>query len=139
MRLYNINGRLVNKNVSKYLIDWETKSRSQLQFRAKLFLKKFWSNHLVFEEFPVFGSRMKVDFVNITKKISIEINGEQHENFNPFFHNNSRLNFKESIKRDYKKLEWLERNGFTAIEIVEKEVDKLSVSFFKEKFGVDII
>ena len=80
MKLYNLTGRLINKNVSQFLIDWEKKSRSNIQFEVKQFLKPFWKNHICYEEFPVFGSRMKVDFINFTKKIAIEVNGEQHYN-----------------------------------------------------------
>ena len=35
MRLYNTQGRLQNKNVSKYLISWRKKSRSKIQFQTK--------------------------------------------------------------------------------------------------------
>ncbi len=34
----------------------------------------------------------------ITKKIAIEVNGAQHNNFNKFFHANSRINYLNSIK-----------------------------------------
>jgi hypothetical protein len=37
MRLLNVNGKLINKNVKKYLINWEGKSRSKLQFQFKQF------------------------------------------------------------------------------------------------------
>ena len=39
MRLYNIYGKSVTKNVTKYLIDWDGKSRSKLQFNVKQFFK----------------------------------------------------------------------------------------------------
>ena len=67
MRLYNIHGKLVSKNVSKYLIKWDGKSRSNIQFKTKQFLKKHWSNQIVYEEFPVYGTRMKVAILNATK------------------------------------------------------------------------
>ena len=135
MRLYNINGKLQSKNVTKYLIDWNKKSRSNLQFKTKQFLKSFWKNQIVYEEFPVFGSRMKVDFLNATKKVAIEVNGPQHSSFNKFFHKN-RLRYLESIKRDYKKREWLSKNNFKIIEIEEYEVKELSKNFFKVRFNL---
>ena len=67
MRLYNIYGKLQSKNVTKFLIDWDSKSRSKLQFKAKQFFKSIWKKQIVYEEFPVFGSKMKVDFLNATK------------------------------------------------------------------------
>ena len=54
MKLYNARGRLQNKNVSKYLIDWDGECRSKIQLKVKQFLKEFWENHVVYEEFPVF-------------------------------------------------------------------------------------
>ena len=84
MRLYNIRGKLQSKSVTKYLVDWDKKSRSKLQFNTKQFFKQYWENHIVYEEFPVYGSRMKVDFINATKKIAVEVNGQQHDEFNKF-------------------------------------------------------
>jgi hypothetical protein len=138
LRLYNIRGRLINKNVSKHLIDWKKKSRSNLQFKVKQFLKPFWEKHVVYEEFPVFGTRMKVDIVNVTKYIAVEVNGQQHGSFNKFFHNNSRYNYFQSLNRDWKKEEWLEKNSFQVIVIEYNEVDFLTEEFIKEKFDISI-
>ena len=134
MRLYNIYGRLENKNVNKYLVKWDEPSRSKIQFSVKQFLKKYWLSCVVYEEFPVYGSRMKVDILNATKKIAIEVNGAQHNNFNKLFHANSRINYLNSIKRDFKKLEWLEENGYNLIEINHDEIDLLSKDYIKKKF-----
>ena len=138
MRLYNIYGRLENKSVNKYLIKWDGKSRSKLQFDVKQFLKRYWKSCIVYEEYPVYGSRMKVDILNATKKIAVEVNGAQHGNFNKFFHANSRVNYLKSINRDFKKLEWLEQNNYNLIEINHDEVESLSKEFFKNKFKVDL-
>lgn len=135
MRLYNINGKLQNKSVSKYLIKWNKKSRSKVQFRTKKFLEPFWKAQIVYEEFPVYGTRMTVDILNATKKLAIEVQGRQHSEFNKFFHGNSRLKYLEGIKRDIKKAEWLEKNGFILLEIEEDEVDLLSIKFFMDKFS----
>jgi len=136
MRLLNIYGRLEKRNVNKYLIDWDKESRSQLQFKAKQFFRKYWLSCVVYEEFPVYGSRMKVDILNATRKIAVEVNGAQHGTFNKFFHGNSRIKYLNSIKRDFKKLEWLESNNYNLIEINHDEVDLLSTNFFKKKFNL---
>ena len=134
MRLYNVYGKLQSKNVTKFLIDWEGKSRSKLQFKAKQFFKTVWENQIVYEEFPVFGSRMKVDFLNATKKIAVEVNGPQHSSFNKFFHNNSRMKYLDSLKRDHEKSLWLEQNNFTLVELEKKDVETLSRELLCEKF-----
>ena len=138
MRLYNVKGKLQSKLVGKYLINWNKKSRSKIQFKVKQFLKLYWENHVVYEEFPVYGTRMKVDILNATKKIAVEVNGRQHSNFNSFFHNNSRAKYLASIKRDVEKREWLEKNGYTLIEIEEDEVPQLSEEFIV-KNGIKLI
>ena len=81
MRLLNSNGKFVSRNVSRFRIDWEKKSRSKIHKKVKDFLKDYWENHVVYEEFPVYGTRLKVDFLNATKKVAIEVNGRQHNSF----------------------------------------------------------
>lgn len=139
MRLLNINGRLVNKNVKKYLINWEGKSRSKLQFQFKQFFYSYWKNHIVYEEFPVYGTMLKVDILNATKRIAVEIQGNQHESFNKFFHNDSRLKYLNSIKRDVKKQEWLNINGFKFLELYENDLKNLSPQYIEEKCEILII
>lgn len=129
MRLRNVKGKLQSKNVTKYLIDWRKNSRSQLQTKVKRFLQNYWKNHIVYEEFPVYGTRMKVDFLNATKKVAIEVNGPQHDSYNSFFHKKSRLNYLKSIKRDCQKAQWLEDNGYKLIELNTEEVSKLDKDF----------
>lgn len=136
MRLFDINSKLKSKNVSKYLIKWDAKSRSNIQFTVKQFLKKYWFGYVVYEEFPVYGTRMKVDILNASKKIAVEVNGFQHESFNKFFHSNSRTNYLKSIKRDFSKAKWLELNNYKLIEINEDEIKSISEDFFREKFGL---
>jgi hypothetical protein len=139
MRLLNVNGKLVNKNVRNYLVNWQGKSRSKLQFKFKEFFYPYWKNHIVYEEFPVYGSMLKVDLLNATKKIAVEIQGNQHESFNKFFHDNSRLKYLQSIKRDVKKVKWLEMNEFKFLELYEDDLKSLSPQYIEEKCGILII
>ena len=137
MKLLNVRGRLVSKNVSKYLIDWDKPSKSKLQFATKQFLKPYWFPYIVYEEFPCIGSLLKVDFVNMSLKIAIEVHGQQHGEYH-FFHNNSPNAYLSSIRRDVEKAEWLELNKFKFIEINYDEVPLLSRQFFLDKFEVKL-
>ena len=138
MKLYDIKGRLVNKSVSKYRVDWEGKCRSNIQFEVKQFFKTFWYGQICYEEFPVYGTRMKVDLINMTKRIAVETQGAQHESFNKFFHNNSRANYLRAITRDYDKIVWLENNNFKILEIFEEDLASLSRKYILDKFEVSI-
>lgn len=137
MRLFNVFGKLVSKNVSKYSIDWEGESLSIIQRKVKKFLKPYWEKHVVYEEFPVYGSRLKVDILNATLKIAVEVNGPQHDDFH-YFHNNSPAAYLQGIKNDMKKAEWLEKNGFKLIEINQNEVNSLSLEFFIKNFDLTL-
>tara|TARA_Y100000593_G_C4160372_1_gene261720 strand:- start:144 stop:560 length:417 start_codon:yes stop_codon:yes gene_type:complete len=138
MRLYNANGKLQNKSVSKYIIDWDKKSRSKLQKQVKDFFKTYWFGHIVYEEFPVYGTRLKVDILNATVKVAVEVNGPQHSSFNKFFHGNSRAKYLMSIKRDHQKAEWLAKNGYKLIEIEESDLQNLSKDFIEKTFKIKI-
>jgi len=135
MTLYNIRGKLAKKNVTPYIIVWDGPSKSKLQARVKQFLKPFWIGHIVYEEFPVYGTALKVDILNATLRVAIEVNGPQHSKFH-YFHGGEPINYLDAVKRDVKKIEWLEKNEFNYIEINYDEVDGLSKEVFKEKFGV---
>jgi hypothetical protein len=137
MRLIGINGKLINKNVSKYKINWHEPSASNLQYQVKQFLCPYWKHQIVYEEFPVYQTRMRVDILNATKRIAVEVNGTQHSQYSKFFHGN-RANYLRSIKRDFKKLEWLELNKFKLIEIEADEVEQLTEEFIEKKFNIII-
>lgn len=138
MRLYDISGRLVNRPVNQYVIDWDGKSASNIQFKVKQFLKPYWRQYMVYEEFPVFGTQMRVDFINLSLRIAVEVNGDQHYEFNEHFHRGQPANYLYSIKRDALKEKWLHRNNFKIVEIYQEEADKLSKAFFKEKFDITL-
>ena len=116
--------------IQKYNIDWESGSKSKFQKRVKDFLKDYWSRHVVFEEFPVAGTRMTFDFYNANEKIAIEVQGGQHTKYVPFFHGNYENNYLMQLKRDHQKHDFCELNDIKLVEIYEK--DKLSKDFFKK-------
>jgi hypothetical protein len=104
------------KAVRKYLIDWDSKSRSKVQNSVKKYLEKYWLNDIVFEEFPLVGSRMTFDFYNATKNVVIEVQGKQHTRFVPFMHANSKLNYLKQLKRDEDKIKFCNLNGIVLLE-----------------------
>ena len=57
----------------RYSINWSAPSRSKLQTTTKVFIKEYWLNDVVFEEFPMAGTRLTFDFYNANKKIAIEL------------------------------------------------------------------
>jgi len=110
----------------KYRIDWQAQSKSKIQFAVKTKLKNIWENHVVFEEFPVAGSKMSFDFYNANKRIAIEVQGRQHVKYVPYFHGKNKINFISQMRRDHQKREYCEMNDIKLIEVFEeKEIDEL--------------
>ena len=118
-------------------IKWNIKRASEAQYRTKLFLKEFWECDNVFEEFIIPGSRLRVDFINFTKKIAVEVSGRQHEEFTKFFHKN-RIGFIKSVKRDFQKIKWLEINDIELIEIYDHETLNLNKKEIEDKFSITL-
>ncbi len=117
----------------RYTINWSSSSRSKFQTTVKKFIKEYWSLDVVFEEFPMAGSKLSFDFYNANKKIAIEVQGGQHLKYTPHFHGKSKSNFLGQIRRDNEKEKFCELNGIKLVEIYPK--DELSRDLF-ESFGV---
>ena len=113
----------------KYLIKWGGKSRSKRQRAVKKFLRPYWKDQIVFEEFPVAGTRMTFDFYNANKKIAIEVQGRQHTQYVPFFHGN-KMNYLSQLRRDHDKMDFCKLNKIKLIEVYDD--DEISVAFFKK-------
>lgn len=131
MRNKDLMGRLRYLNSEKCRINWDGKSLSKFQRGIKQFLKKYWQGHIVYEECPMVGTRLRLDIYNATKKIAIECNGNQHREYNEFFHGGNQINYLAQLRRDGKKYEWCEINGITLIDIFPEDLP-LSKSFFSE-------
>ena len=123
------------KNLNKYLINWDGKSKSKLQKEIKNFLKEYWQHHVVFEEFPVVGTRLSLDFFNANKRIAVEVQGQQHVKFVKFFHGGYENNYLDQLKRDQQKMQFCEINEIKLAEIYYN--DKIEKKLFK-KFDIDL-
>lgn len=138
MRFRKPNGKYCYINCNKYRINWNGPSKSNFQFKVKQFFRRYWKNHIVFEEFPLIGTRLRCDFLNATKQIAVEAQGEQHHKFNRFFHRNSRNEYLKTWNRDERKRELLELNEYILIEITSKDLNNLSLEYLEKKFSISI-
>lgn len=118
------------KGAKKYLIDWDAKSRSKFQNRVKDFLKPFWKNDVVFEEFRIVGTKLSLDFYNANKKVAVEVQGDQHVRYVKHFHKN-RLKYLDQLKRDQKKLDFCEINDIKLVEVYT--TDEINASLFSDQ------
>ena len=130
MRFKTLTGRTRTiPKAKKYLIDWGGKSKSKIQRKTKQFLKEYWKHHIVFEEFPVAGTRLSLDFYNANKKIAVEVQGEQHTKYDPFFHGKNKANFLNQLRRDQNKMLFCELNNIKLVEIYKN--DSINKNLFK--------
>lgn len=136
MTFLDLKGRpKVLKNARRYYVDWNSGTRSKGQTALKKFLYPYWNGKIIFEEMPVVGSKMTFDIVNVTDKLIIEHQGEQHQKYIKHFHGSRVSKFLGQIKRDMKKHEWAKINGFTLLETYSEK--DFTYDFFLER-GVEL-
>ena len=132
-----LNGRDAYMSPTKYRIDWD-RVVSGPQKRVKDFLKPYWKNDAVFEEARIPRSLLRIDLLNVSKGIVVEVSPMQHSAYHPFFHG-SEEGFKQSLKRDLIKAQWAELNNLTYVELCEEDLAAgLSRKLFKTKYGVTL-
>ena len=112
------------------MFNWKSKSRSKFQNNVKDFLRDYWINDVVFEEFRIVGTRLSIDFYNANRRIAIEVQGDQHIKYVKHFHKN-RLKYLDQLKRDQKKLDFCEFNGIKMVEIYSTDV--VNASLFSDQ------
>lgn len=134
MKFKTLSGKDKFLNVEKTRIKWNEPSLSKFQESVKNFLYPYWAYHVVYEEMPVAGTKMRMDFYNATKRIAIECDGKQHDKYNKFFHSGNRYNYFNQIKRDNLKYLWCVENGILLVNVEPQDLP-LDKEFFK-KHGV---
>lgn len=103
----------------------ETASRSKIQFQAGQKLKQKFPYDSILEDITIPNSRCSLDFFIPSRKIAIEVQGEQHSNFNSFFHN-TRRDFLDQQSRDEFKENFCILNKIRLIKIyTEKDIETI--------------
>ena len=132
-----INNKYRNHSDNKYRIKWDRKAPSKGAQIVKDFLFQNCKNHVLFEEYRLPSSRLYCDWIDATLKLCLEYDDKEetghHNHFNKFFHK-TRLGYLNSIKRDIKKDQILELNGYKVVRIFEEDLH-LTIQWF-EKQGI---
>jgi very-short-patch-repair endonuclease len=120
MRVKDLTGRLYIWNISGHTITNanDREVRSELHLKARQLLKETFPTHTICEEVPIDINRYSkvfLDFYLPLKKLAIEVQGEQHFKYTPFFHYNVQSFIKQQ-QRDNKKKAWCSINNITLIE-----------------------
>lgn len=133
----DIKGRRRTKSLIKNKVDWDKKCRSNIQKTVKDFFKEHWFYDFVVEEMTVVGTKLKIDLYNHTKKIAVEVQGQQHDVFVAHFHG-TRTGFAKQLDRDAIKADWCDMNGINMVYIRSEDLPHLSPEWFLEKYNVRI-
>jgi hypothetical protein len=102
----------------------DERKRSSLHIRARNLLKSLYPVDRILEEVHLPGSgNLYADFWLPLRNKIIEVHGEQHYKFIPFFHG-TQLNFLSSKANDNNKKEWCSVNGIILVELPYNESDE---------------
>jgi hypothetical protein len=111
--------------------NWKPKDKrknnaSKLHKKARDLLKSIFENTTTLEEVkiePMSGVYLYIDIYIPVFMTAIEVHGEQHYNYTPFYHKNL-MDFVQSKQRDNMKKRWCELNDITLIELPYNEVNE---------------
>lgn len=102
-------------------------NKSSLHLKARQLITTTFPTLQILEEVPINvrkNETLYLDFYLPLKKVCLEVHGEQHYKFVPFYHTNM-LNFLKAQKRDRDKEEWCEINGIKYIALpYDENVDQ---------------
>jgi len=121
--------KVIGTNQKQYiwkLTQTETnENASQYHKIAKEILSNLFPLDTVFQEcfLPGCKTKLYLDFYLPLRKLALEISGDQHYNFNSFFHGDI-LGFWRSNTRDNEKRRWCELNEIQLIELDYRETEK---------------
>jgi hypothetical protein len=123
---------------SDYLIDWDKRNDvSKPQTAVKDFLRRYWAKHVVTWETRIPGSLLRVDIMNWTLHVAVEVSPKKSHSYNAFFHRH-RARYGAAMQHELDKAEWLESNGFVLCEVFDEDIPVLSRQWFREKYNVDL-
>lgn len=117
--IIDLDGKPQKWSLTGYIAKGHMRNKSELHLKAREIIKKIYPTLQVLEEVPIPLRKSEVlylDFYLPLAKICIEVHGEQHYKFVPFFHRNQ-LNFLKHKKRDREKKIWCETNEISVIEL----------------------
>jgi|TARA_B100001094_G_scaffold320550_1_gene366912 hypothetical protein len=130
MKAIGINGREYTWNLNGYNVPAnDTRKRSKYHMRARSLLREIFHSYRILEEVKLPGSTVShrkgvlfLDFLIPQIKLGIEVHGQQHYEYTPFFHKN-KADFVIAKAKDEDKIEWCELNKVDLIVLKYSDTD----------------
>ena len=113
MLIKDLDGNTHNWQLTGNMAKGKISNRSSLHLTTRSIITQNYPTLQILEEVPIplkNRETLYLDFYLPLKKTCIEVHGEQHYKFVPFYHSTI-LNFLKSQKRDREKEEWCELNN----------------------------
>ena len=131
MKVTGLNGREYVWNLNGYSVHANDKrKRSKYHVRARNVLKEMFHSYRVLEEVKLPGSTdahrkgvLYLDFLIPQIKLAIEVHGQQHYEYTPFFHKNKAA-FAVAQKKDDDKISWCKLNKVDIIILKYSDTDE---------------
>jgi len=127
-----MNVKDLDGNISRWKLTGHTvgiqnrEGRSKYHLSARQLLRKVYPTLQILEEVGIQirqGTTCYLDFFLPLIKTCVEVHGEQHYKFIPFFHTN-KIDFLRQLGRDRDKEEWCNINNISFIVLKYDELDK---------------
>jgi|TARA_R100000278_G_C5432316_1_gene150544 hypothetical protein len=131
MKVTGINGREYAWNLTSYTVDANDKrKRSKYHIRARNILKQIFHSYRILEEVKLPGSTeshrkgvLYLDFYIPQIMLAVEVHGQQHYEYTPFFHKN-KAEFALAQSKDDDKIKWCELNKIDIIVLKYSDTDE---------------
>lgn len=125
MKVKGLDSRWYNLDLSSCKMN-KDRPCSSLHLRARRVLAQLFPLDRIYEEVTLPGcpTTLYADFLVPLRRLVVEVQGRQHEEFVPHFHHQDRLNFLRGQSRDRRKREFCELNGITLIALSHEETDE---------------
>ncbi len=124
MKIYNLDGSTGKWKLQGYRLGTKpTKLCSEGHLLARELLTKLFPTDIILEEIPIPELGLRLDFFIPTRKLAIEIDGQQHAHYTPFFHQ-TKQKFYHAQANDRRKTDWCELNDITLLRLNDNEKDK---------------
>lgn len=118
MKFTDTKGRLHSIDIRPSRWPQKALGEGKGKFQSKIgsLLNDIYPGDIICEEFPCVGEGLQLDFFIPRKKVAVEVQGRQHNEFVEFFHGTAE-GFKAQKARDSRKEEWCELNGIRLVKI----------------------
>jgi hypothetical protein len=131
MKITGINGKEYVWNLSSYDVKKDdSRKRSKYHLRARSLLKKIYHSYRILKKVKLPGSTAKhrrgvlyLDFYIPQIKKAFEIHGQQHYEYNAFFHKNM-ADFILAKAKDEDKIEWCTLNSIDLVVLKYSDSDE---------------